>query len=69
MIENNSQPVAMPPGTSLGLGSGPSLPSGIIPPHMMIKRERGDQGPAGRAPMKEYMDRVQDKQKWEDVSE
>ena len=35
----------------------------------MIKRERGDQGPAGRAPMKEYMDRVQDKQKWEDVSE
>lgn len=71
MIENNSQPAAIPPGASLGLGTAPTLPSGIVPPHMLLSRERGlDQqsGPAGRAPMKEYMDRVIDKKKWEDVS-
>lgn len=73
MIDNNSAPVAAPPGTSLGLGASPSLlPSGNVPPHMMLARGGGGGGQAGefsgRAPMKEYMDRVADKRKWEDVS-
>lgn len=67
MIENNSMPVAVPPGASLGFGSPPSvLPSGITPPHMMLGRSTGGQH-EGRAPMKEYIDRVADRKKWEDV--
>ena len=68
MIDNNS---TMPPAVSGGsVGSEAStLPSGIVPPHMMLNRKRpADDGPVGRAPMKEYMDRVVDRQKWEDVS-
>lgn len=65
MIENNSAPVAVTPGAT-------SLPSGIIPPHLMLARESGSNSAprehTGRAPMKEYMDRVTDKRKWEDVS-
>lgn len=69
MIENNSLPVSLLPGTSLEPGASPSLPSGIVPPHMMLgKGASGSQDqPVGRAPMKEYMDRVTDKRKWEDV--
>lgn len=66
MIENNTTPDAF-----LGRGSTSMLPSGNAPPHMMVGRGRG-QGEvgeySGRAPMKEYMDRVADKRKWEDVS-
>jgi len=64
MAENNQLPPQVPPGASVSS----TLTSGIVPPHLLLGKRSADSEPQGKAPMKEYMDRVQDRQKWEDVS-